>query len=137
MERRLDYIERQIDLIGDMLQGLLGTLLRTEPDVSDLEALEATVTAPISDHVPPLSIEQLADIDNGALIDTLVRQHGYQVENIRRLADVLFELSRTVDLGDWVNERTLTLYEYYLSAQTTTIEFGLFNRINELKSRND
>jgi hypothetical protein len=125
MEWRLDFVERQMSAIGDLLEQLLNHHPGIEP--------ENIIIAPISNQEKALTIEGLGAIKNDDLIDVLTREHGYDTANIKQLADLLYALQGKVEMGGLLSEKTLTLYEYYIGTNATSIDFVVFNRITALK----
>jgi hypothetical protein len=125
MEWRLDFIDRQIDTLGKLLEKLLNDHPGIEPD--------NIIIAPISNKEKALTIEGLATIKNEELINVLVNEHGYNAGNIRQLADLLYALGGKIEMSDLLSEKALVLYEYYVSTNTTSIDFVVFNRISYLK----
>jgi len=67
------------------------------------------------------------------LVTTLVAQHGYAPENIKQLADVLYELSSRVVANAIFRRKALILYKHYLAGNKISVDFIAFNRVNELE----
>lgn len=125
MEWRLDFMDRQTDALGKMLEKLLNDLPGIEPDDIGI--------ASISNREKGLTVEGLAAIKNEELITVLTNEHGYNTGNIKQLADLLYALQGEPELDGLVQEKALALYEYYVSTNATSIDFVVFNRLSSLK----
>ena len=133
MENRQDYLLLQINTISKFLRRLLEKVLDIKMDGDDEDELQAIMQADISADKEALMIETLSSIEDEVLVTTLVAQHGYTPENIKQLADVLYELSSRVVANAIFRRKALILYKHYLAGNKISVDFIAFNRVNELE----
>ena len=133
MENRQDYLLLQINTISKFLRRLLEKVLDIKMDGDDEDELHAIMQTDISADKEALMIETLSSIEDEVLVTTLVAQHGYTPENIKQLADVLYELSSRVVANAIFRRKALILYKHYLAGNKISVDFIAFNRVNELE----
>lgn len=108
-------------------------MLDIKMDGDDEDDLQTIMQADISADKEALMIETLSRIEDDDLVTTLVDEHGYTTENIKQLADVLYELSSRVVANAIFRRKALILYKHYLASNKTSINFVAFNRVAELE----
>lgn len=133
MEQRKDYIESQTDIIARMLKKILEKLLKLKAD--DINETQNFLQESICTEGPAFTIEDLLQINDQLLIATLTNKYGYNAENTKLLADILYEMK-----GDEVKinyrKKALILYRYYL-AESSNINYEVLSRVNYLEIRNE
>jgi len=133
MEHRQDYLESQMDIISKMLRRLLEKLMKLEPEEMQHE-MESIIAGPEIAQSGALTIDKLKDIEDTALVRTLVNEYSYTVDNIKELADILYLLLRKGN-NQTLTSKTLTLYRHYLAGTTKSVDFLVFSRVNELANK--
>ena len=133
MENRQDYLLLQINTISKFLRRLLEKVLDIKMDGDDEDELHAIMQTDISADKEALMIATLGSIDGSELVTTLVDEHGYTPENIKLLADVLYELSSRVVANAIFRRKALILYRHYLAGNKISVDFSAFNRVTELE----
>lgn len=132
MEHRQDYLESQMDIISKMLRRLLQKLRLIEPGEEMESEMQSIISGPVIANSETLTLDKLKNIEDTLLIRTLVEEYGYSIENLKLLADILFELARKSNDNSSLRNKTLTLYRHYLSGTNKSIDFLVFSRVQEL-----
>jgi hypothetical protein len=136
-----DYILRMIDMLGDLIMGLLGKIRKGELQQAheDIEKLYADFLKEDSALFASIPAEQLTE--------RLLKEHNYtngHLEMLAMLFDAEAELAlaegRLMDSID-SSEKAVILYSF-IAKETKTLSFqnedkiaGIQNRISQLKKR--
>lgn len=132
MEHHKDYMQPQSEMIARLLRKLLEKLLKMKSSNADINEMENVLTTQISAN-PMFSIERLSEIKETQLVETLINHHSYNPEDLKLLADLLYEFNMKFMKDRLLFSKILILYEYYQSRNKTAIDFVVFNRITDLK----
>jgi len=134
MEQRQDYLESQIDIIAKALKKILEKLLKLKSsDISSPE-IKSIMASQISEKAEDITIDSLEFIKGSDLVKILVEQFDYTETSLRKLADILFELSSKVETKQYLKQKALILYQHFLLDKKNNLDFLIFSRIKELEN---
>lgn len=121
-----DKFKREIDKIGLLLAKLLSKLLLIK---DNKEEAVNDVVAQINEGVLHQA-GSLAAMTPEQLIVYLRDDQHMQVDNLKKMADVLFELSEQADAAQY-RLQSLALYEYVHANGAGTVYFDVMHRLNK------
>lgn len=135
MEQR-DYLKREIDRIGMMIGGMISYLLRLEPGAVSTHGM-AYVNQTLKRELD-LDMEELSVVEPDRLIDFLLKEKGFNADNLDKLLEMLFviadDMSADNPLQDQLYGVCLTLNEYVEKTQKT-VSFERYMKVRQMKQR--
>ena len=134
MEQRKDYIESQTDIIARMLKNILEKLLKLKSDDDDMQHI---LQQQVYEEGPAFTLNDILQINDSLFIAILTNQYGYNAENIKLLADILYEMKSDAATTSNCRRKALILYRYYLASSVINIDYIVYNRINLLETNID
>lgn len=132
MEQRQDYVETQMGMLSKVLRKLLEKLLGIKSDDLDENEMNSILSTEIASE--KLRLNDIKTIPDNKLIEILVNDYNYDNQNIKLLADVLYDMSKKGFTNDFGSARkALILYNHYIFHAKGNIDFIAFTRKNELE----
>ena len=131
---RKDYLQRKIDELGKALAKILAELKTLKEQQQADEVIEATLIE-LLEQVN-IDLEAALTTPNEELLKSLVRDKEYSNEQLKYLADIIYEYATYTN--DDANRReglqkALTLYEHIVATETETLHFEMLQRIKGIK----
>lgn len=134
MEQR-DYLQKQIDQLGQVLGKILSDLLGLKNQGQINEGIELTNQA-LKKQLD-LDIEELISISTDNLINILKTEKNISTENMDKLAELLLLIADhnqdKNEKREMIYEKCLTIYEY-LEKTETTFSFDRHLKIERIKN---
>ena len=117
MEQR-DYLKRQLDQLGKVLEKLFSDLLGKKSQGKISEGIEMTNQA-FKEQLS-MNAEELVAIQTDNFINTLITEKGLNNENLNKLADILLLIADNNQDKDkkLIYEKCLAIYKYLEKAET-------------------
>jgi len=134
MERR-DYIEKQIDQLGEVLRALFQKILKRK------ESHDLPTVSEIQEYLQEdlgLTMETLSELQVKEIVPFLIKEKGYSDTNLEQLATTIFLLTEgEIDLNRPNDYVDLLKVEFailaYLSQTSTDYSLARHMRISSLK----
>jgi hypothetical protein len=116
MEQR-DYLKKQIDKLGHILEKLFSDLIGLKNGGQINEGLE--ITDQTLKNELDFDVHDLIDIPTEKFIDTLTTQKGLTNENLDKLAEILLLIADNREDNKKLFDKCLIIYEYLEKVDST------------------